>query len=549
VELLEYDAGEVQLRFPNDYHLIQTSMVATQTLDLSLTSSRTIDSLSIRSSQNVYVRTVESNNATVQVGVYEQPAVEDFEIEYSLSLDELGLFGFSTLLPDSLTPDGMGGFFVFVAEPDAGETAEVIDKVFTIVIDVSGSMGGSKIVQAKAAATDIINNLNEGDMFNVVDFNSIARSFRTTHVPYNATNRDLALAYVSALGAGGGTSLYNALQLAVPQFGTAADGTANIIIFLTDGQGSNSTEVVLQLVQNLRTAGDIPLSIFTFGIGSNVNTQLLTLLATENNGLAEFLGADDVEIATTEFYKTIRSPVLLETQLDFGSASVSETYPNPLPSLYKGQQLIVSGRYTEAVPVTVNLSGHVHGEPVTYSYSLPLSDSTASKYQFLPRIWAKQKIEHLMVQYHAADPSSSSVEILRQEIIDLSIAYGVISEFTSYTGVDQTVSVGESVEENADVRPEAKRYELLGNAPNPFNPVTTIRFVVNHDLHSVVTVRVYNLAGQLVAILGASVHGPGTYGVLWNAKTINGRAAASGVYIYVVDFGDALMAGRMHLVR
>jgi Ca-activated chloride channel homolog len=553
VELLEYQAGKVQLRFPNDYHLIQTSMVATQTLDLSLTSSRTIDSLSIRSSQNVYIRTVGSNNATVQVGVYEQPAAEDFEIDYSLSLDELGLFGFSTLLPDSLTPDGMGGFFVFVAEPDPSEAAGVINKVFTIVIDRSGSMYGSKMDQAKSATTYILDNLNEGDMFNVVDYATDVSGFRPAHVAYTASARDSAIEYISGFLGNGLTNISGAFDVAVPQFGVAGDNTANIIIFLTDGEptwGITSTDDIVAHVAALRTTAETSLSIFTFGVGSTVNMQLLTVLAKENGGIAESLGDADLETVITEFYKTIRNPVLLDTRVDFQPAIVAETFPDPLPNLYKGQQMVVAGRYGTAMPVTVNLTGSLYGKDVAYQYVLSLSDSAATKYQFLPKLWAKQKIEHLMIEYNVVNPSSSDAEILKQQIVDLSVAYGVISEFTSYTDPGHSTGVEEMADDElAELRPEAKRYELLGNSPNPFNPVTTIRFAVNFDLHHVVKVRVYNLAGQLVAILGVSVHGPGTYSVLWNARTVNGRAAASGVYIYVVDFGDALMGGRMHLVR
>jgi Ca-activated chloride channel family protein len=118
------------------------------------------------------------------------------------------------------------------------------------------------------------------------------------------------------------------------------------------------------------------LTIFNFGIGLDVNHQLLTLLASRHNGLAEFLENDELQERITAFYLKIRNPVLLNTIVEFQPFTVVESFPNPLPNLYKGQQLLVSGRYTEAAPVTVNLSGTAFGQPVSYNYQLSLSDSS-----------------------------------------------------------------------------------------------------------------------------------------------------------------------------
>ena len=121
----------------------------------------------------------------------------------------------------------------------------------------------------------------------------------------------------------------------------------------------------------------------------------------------------------SEFYLKIRSQVLLDTKISFSPVVISETYPDPLPNLYQGQQMIVAGRYLEPVPVTVELSGNgAFGEEVSYNYPINPSDSAATKYQFLPKIWAKLKIESLLVQYYSLDPESPAAEAIKQEIID-----------------------------------------------------------------------------------------------------------------------------------
>lgn len=548
-ELLPYSFGNVDFRYPNNYLLIQPQVLDRQELNFNLTSPRTITAIQLLSSHPVTGMVNNGNSANLQSEVLEAPADEDYYVQYSLDLNELGLFSFSTDIPDTLLPDNLGGFFLFVAEPDPGNS-NVIDKVFTLIVDRSGSMGGSKIVQARGAASFIVNNLNDGDMFNIVDFSTSIYSFQSSHVPYTPANRDAALNYISNFSASGGTNISGAFDVAVPQFSSANDSTANIIIFFTDGQatsGITNTQQLVEHVDNLVAATETEILIFTFGIGQDANQQLLTLLALHNNGLAAFLGNDELLPKITEFYLKIRNPVLLNTQMAFDSPLVHETYPEPLPSLYIGQQLIVGGRYLEPVSTTVTLSGSAFGNPVSYQYQLDLADSTAQQYQFLPKIWAKLKIEHLLVQYYSLDPNSPEAQALKGLIIELSTGYGVLSPFTSFItplGIEDEDSDG-----IGDEAVSAHSFELLGNYPNPFNPSTQIRFRVHAAFNSIVKIKIYNSLGQLVRVLVLQVSGPGDYQVTWDGRDQNGALAASGFYVYVLDFGDALLAGKMQLLK
>ena len=223
---------------------------------------------------------------------------------------------------------------------------------------------------------------------------------------------------------------------------------------------------------------------------------------------------------------------------------MTECYPQPLPSLYVGEQMIVTGRYAQAAEVTVNLAGEAFGQPVEYSYPLALADTANTDYQFLTKVWAKTKIEHLLVLYYALDPESDEARALRDEIIALSLAWGVISPFTSF-GDDPEISIGE--DEWATERPAA--FALLGNYPNPFNPRTAIRIMVAHALDRPLVVKIYNLQGQLVRVLVLDVTRAGIHELTWDGAISGGRPAPSGVYIYTVDFGEAVLAGRMVLLR
>ena len=223
---------------------------------------------------------------------------------------------------------------------------------------------------------------------------------------------------------------------------------------------------------------------------------------------------------------------------------VTETYPNPLPNLYQGQQMIVAGRYIEPVPVTVTFRGDgSYGQKSTYQYELSPSDSSVARYQFLPKIWAKLKIEYLLIQYYRLEENSPEAEDIRDQIIDLSIDYGVISPFTSYsepTTIEEITGRENSIPD---------RYILLGNYPNPFNLSTKIRFQINEIHTHSVKIRIYNMLGELVRVLTLFVDKPGLYEVSWDGKAVNGKVVASGSYIYVIDFGDAVLAAKMQLLK
>jgi endoglucanase len=94
-------------------------------------------------------------------------------------------------------------------------------------------------------------------------------------------------------------------------------------------------------------------------------------------------------------------------------------------------------------------------------------------------------------------------------------------------------------------------FELLGNYPNPFNPSTTIVFKVNQLLANahIVDVKIYNALGQLVRVLKIQVSGPGLYAVVWDGRDLGGMTVASGMYVYLVNYGDGHLRNKMQLLK
>lgn len=449
VELLPYYLGKVSFSQKNDISQLQNEPVLNQSLTFRLQSER--DVLSVHLYDLIYNLTYVDDEVILRFADESRPADFDYLIEYELASDQLGVNTFSTYLTDDDYPcdDNGNGYFSLVIEPESNINTEVIDKNFTLIIDRSGSMSGSKINQAKEAARFIVQNLNLGDYFNIIDFHSKVMSFSPGLVEYTPETENQALAYINNIYAGGSTNISGALGTAIDQFDVVNEDMANIIIFMTDGQanvGISDREGILQFVKDKVAMTETGVFLFTLGIGQDVDKGLLTLLARQNSGLVQFVDPSTLEEELVKFFLSVNNPVLLNIQISFDPAVISEIYPFPLPNLYKGQQLIVSGRYNESAAINMHLEGTAFNYPVSYDFDLTLSDSTVTKFSFLPKIWAKQKIDALSTEYYLAETDEER-ETIASLIDSLSVCYGVVAlEFSSFeddgggpVGVEETL--------------------------------------------------------------------------------------------------------------
>ena len=547
VDLLPYAFNKVEFWFPNRYDLIQSEAIADQSFRFSLFSQRSIELVELSSHSGASVQN-SGNSALVEYSAQNTIPSTDYLLEYTLNADELGIFPFSTYLVDSsMVCDDFGqGFFAFIVEPDPSENTSVIDKAFTLIIDKSGSMSGDKMQQAKDAAKFIVNNLNIGDKFNLVVFDNNIISFKPDHVDYNLNTKGEALNFINQLNAGGSTNISGAFSEAIPDFAGNSNEIANIIIFFTDGQatsGITTTEGILDHVQGLISSYDIQgLSIFTFGVGSSVNKQLLTLLANSNLGLSFFLENSDLQASISEFYLTIQNPVLLYPQMTFTPDIIKETHPVQLPNLFKGQQLIVVGRYEEPTDVNIHFSGTAFGQPVAYDYLVPLADTSVNGLQFLPRLWAKQRMADLYQQFFTYPAGSPEAKTLEETIIETSICYGVISPFTSFE--DNSGGGGYYPTEVDERLNEIDGLEIHV-LPNPFRQKVIFQISTIIAYHETAFIEIFDINGRIVKRLRVEIKGTGEYMVEWNGSDAIGGTVPSGIYTYRLMMKGGIAAGQI----
>ena len=84
--------------------------------------------------------------------------------------------------------------------------------------------------------------------------------------------------------------------------------------------------------------------------------------------------------------------------------------------------------------------------------------------------------------------------------------------------------------------------KLLGNYPNPFNPSTTIRYVLSEkNIFRTVSLKIYNVLGQEITTLVNSIQSPGEYFINWDGSDCRGNKVPSGIYFCQLRIGEYIV--------
>jgi Ca-activated chloride channel family protein len=350
----------------------------------------------------------------------------DFELFYSVSQETIGLN-----LLTYRDPAGGDGFFVLLAAPSVEvDEAQIVAKDVIFVLDQSGSMEGEKFVQAQDALKYVLEHLNREDRFNIIAFSTGTRQYARGLSP--ASEAGEAASWVDRLEYGGGTNIDLALLEAMDMIEGERPA---IVIFLTDGLATEGVVDTGQILNDVSASAPSNVRLFTFGVGDDVDTILLDTLVEENHGASAYVRPGErIDEAVSGFYAKVKTPVLSDIELDFGSVLVDDSYPEPLPDLFAGSQLVLAGRYRDGGSATIRLTGIVNGRRLTFEYP----DQTfreAGGSEFIPRLWATRKIGYLLNQIRLHGEQEEWVD----EIVTLSVRYGIVTPYTSYLITEEDI--------------------------------------------------------------------------------------------------------------
>jgi Ca-activated chloride channel family protein len=347
----------------------------------------------------------------------------DFTLFLPLSEPEIGM----TLATHR--PSGSeDGYFMLTLSPGEARGG-TMPRDITLVVDVSGSMSGSKLNQAKDAMRRFLSSLNPDDRFRLIAFSNSIRSYEMGWSPVARDEIEAAEVWIDRLQADGGTNIDGALAEAL-SIDAGSPERMSMVLFLTDGLpsvGEQDPERIAELVDRRRA----DTRVFAFGIGYDVNTYLLDRLSSAGRGATEYVEPDqDVEIALGGLMRRISHPVLADLEIGDGPVRLEEIYPGTLPDLFAGEDLVIFGRYRadsrdREGRLTLRGRRAGHDERFDVEAMFPRHENGN---EFIPRLWAARKVGELSRLVRLNGASQELVD----EIRSTALRYGILTEYTSY---------------------------------------------------------------------------------------------------------------------
>ena len=326
-------------------------------------------------------------------------------------------------------PDpGKRGTFMLTLTPgdDLQPITEGSDWLF--VLDVSGSMQGKYHTLADGVQ-QALGKMRGNDRFRIVLFNDTARELTSGYVaatPENIQHYSQAVAQVQP---GNGTNLYAGLKKVMGAID--ADRTSAIVL-VTDGVANVGETRQRKFIELLRKKD---VRLFTFIMGNSANRPLLEAMTGASNGFAvNVSNSDDIVGKILEASSKVTHESLHGVKLKIGGIKTADLTPETIGSLYRGQQLIVFGHYWGDGLADIRLSGKISGQPKDYSTQIEFPASTSLNPE-LERLWAFAAIEDMQAEINDFGENAD----LKQAIVDLSVEYGLVTDYTSMVVVREEV--------------------------------------------------------------------------------------------------------------
>ena len=337
-------------------------------------------------------------------------------------------------------PGNEDGFALITLSPPAVRP-RALPRDVTFVLDVSGSMSGQKIEQARAAGKQLLRTLSSGDRFRLIDFSSDVRTFRDDFSSATPENIRAATRYLDELDAEGSTNISGALDEALSA--RVQPGRLPIILFLTDGQptvGEGNASVIASNVAKQRGSR----RLFTFGVGADLNVSLIEQLALEGRGTASFVRPDEsVERAVGIVASRLTSPLVTDVRVHADGVRLLKMHPTMPLDIFAGEDLVLLARYDGDGDATLRFDGQTTSGPVTWTARVNFPERSREN-SFVARLWATQRVGYLSAEKRKHGGSQE----INDEIRDLGERFGIPTEFSSYLvvepGMNQRRTLGAS---------------------------------------------------------------------------------------------------------
>ena len=287
-------------------------------------------------------------------------------------------------------------------------------------------MRGGKIEQAREALKFCIDSLNPKDRFNIYGFSTEVHPFRDNLVPADADIKAAATEFANAMEALGGTNINQAL-LAALEADPRDDERPYLVVFMTDGKPTVDVTDPERILKEIGEQNSRRVRFHVLGVGTDVNTHLLDKLAELNRGTREYcIENEDLELKLSAMVARLSSPVLTDITLSIAGLKTFDIYPQTLPDLFRGGDLVVLGRYEGGGDYAVKLNGRMLDDQHTIVHEAEFPEKSREN-DFLPRLWAQRKVAYLLdqIRLHGREKE------LEDEVVRLAKRFGIVTPYTS----------------------------------------------------------------------------------------------------------------------
>ncbi|MBF0226559.1 MAG: VWA domain-containing protein [Desulfobacterales bacterium] len=313
------------------------------------------------------------------------------------------------------------GTFMLVVTPGATLNRIPTGCDWAFVLDVSGSMDGSRIATLVEGVGKVISQLSDKDRFRIITFNNRVRDFSGGYINATKSNINDILQKIKSIRADGSTALYAGLEMAYEGFDSnrttgiilVTDGVANV------GPTQQSNFLALHKKYDIR--------LFTFVIGNSANSPLLERLARDSGGFAMNISTSDEVIGRIIQAKAmVFNECIYDAEINFSGNEIIDITPSKIGNIYVGQQIVMFGRYRDAGEITIELKGKIGGNEQVWKCSANLPEMDIDNPE-IERLWALSQIEGTMEVIREKGVNQD----LKKKVVELGTEFSIVTDYTS----------------------------------------------------------------------------------------------------------------------
>ncbi|MDO5310001.1 MAG: VIT domain-containing protein [Planctomycetia bacterium] len=442
-QLLRHNNGLTEFIFPLSCARYTSKPIAKLKIEAIIKSDVAIKNV-YSPTYNLKVERNGANNVVASVDLQNQVPTNDFKLFFDQNPDDL-----SAKIQSYRPDEKEDGYFLLLATPKIIEDEHAsIPKTVVFALDVSGSMSGQKIAQARDSLAFVLERLHDNDKFNIVLFDSDIVSYKDELQVSTPETRADAINYVKSVRSGGMTNIEGALKTSFAHIDKDESTGPKYLIFLSDGDATTGVTDEMQLAKIARNFNKKNTRVFTFGVGYDVNSRLLDRFVRDGRGQGEYVEPNEnIEERVAALYNHIESPIFTEVQFDFiqpensdAKYFVNQVYPSERIDLYSGEQLVVVGRYSTPGKVQIKARGKVGEKDCEYLFEGDFTNASIdSSYAFIERLWAGRRVGEII---DLLDLNGMNKELL-DELLELAKKHGILTPYTSFLA-DDSVALNDS---------------------------------------------------------------------------------------------------------